>query len=111
MVEERRAHPRLRAYHPVRLYLGNSPSVVETLTKDLALGGLRSISATVIPVSTEVRIELLLSSGVEPLSVRGRAVWFRTIPDSNQFEVGIAFAGISEPDKRRLSAYLDRAPR
>ena len=111
MVQERRKSPRTRAYRPVRLHHPGFPRVVETLTKDLAVGGLCSLSPTVFPVSTELRIELMLSEGHEPISVRGRAAWFRTIPNSDQFDVGISFLDLSEFDKRRLSVYLDKISR
>jgi len=109
MVEERRATPRVRAYHPVRLSLVNTQGLIETLTKDLAVGGLRSLSAAALPVASAVRIELILSTEREPVRVRGRVVWFRTIPESDQFDVGIAFDDLSDADKRRLSAYVERA--
>ena len=108
MVEERRSTPRIRAYRPVRLYKPSSPHVTETLTKDLGIGGFRCISATLFPVSTELNLDLVLSSGDQPLTTRGKTVWFQSIPQSEQFDLGIAFLELSPQDKRRLSAYLDR---
>ncbi len=107
-MEERRITPRVRAYRPVRLQKPGSPHVVETLSKDLALGGLRCLSPALFPVSTEVSVELVLSSGDEPLSARGKTVWFQTIPQSEQFDLGIAFTDLQPRIKRRLSAYLER---
>lgn len=107
-MEERRITPRVRAYRPVRLQKPGSPQVVETLSKDLALGGLRCLSPALFPVSTEVTVELVLSSGDEPLSARGKTVWFQTIPQSEQFDLGIAFTDLQPRTKRRLSAYLER---
>jgi hypothetical protein len=107
MSDERRSSVRVRAYHPVRLYRGGSPQPLETLTKDLGVGGMRSITLASVPVSTELRVELMLAKGDEPVSAKGKAVWFRTIPSSDQFEVGITFCDILERDKRRLSAYID----
>ena len=86
MMQERRGSRRVRAYRPLRLSDARSPRVIETLTKDLAVGGLRAISTTVFPVSTEIRLELVLSEGHEPLTVKGRAVWLHTIPESEQFQ-------------------------
>lgn len=108
MGEERRTTPRLRAYRPVRLHHAGGPRLVETLTKDLAVGGLRCLSPVLFPVSTEVSIELILSTGAEPLTMRGRTIWFRTIPHSEQFDLGLSFIDLPAADKRRLSAYLDR---
>ncbi|MBI2104885.1 MAG: PilZ domain-containing protein [Candidatus Omnitrophica bacterium] len=110
MADERRAHPRLRVYYPVRLYPWRSTRMVETLTKDLGIGGCRSLSATVLPVDSEVRVELMLPQGREPIVAKGRTVWFRAIPESEQFDVGIIFSDLSNGDKRRLSACLQDSP-
>ena len=106
MMEERRRSPRVRAYRPVRLLHSPAPQVVETLTKDLAAGGVRCVSPTVFPISTELTVELALSTGDEPLTVRGQLVWFRTIPHSEQFDLGIAFRDMPQQHIRRLSGYL-----
>ena len=85
-----------------------SKVTVETLSKDLSAGGLQCLSPTLFPVASEINIEVMLSTGDEPLIVRGRTSWFRMIPHSEQFEMGIAFDGLPPMTKRRLSAYLDR---
>ena len=108
MMDERRSVSRIRADRPVRLYHLGTNQVVETLTKDLAPGGMRCLSSTLFPVSTELNLELVFSDGEEPFMVRGRTVWFRTIPQSEQFDLGIAFLDIPPANKRRLSVYLDR---
>ena len=108
MGEERRSAPRIRAYRPVRLQRPNAPQVIETLTKDLSIGGLRCVSPTLLPVSTELNLELVLSTGDEPLTVRGRTVWFQILPQSEQFDLGISFLDLPPRTERRLSAYLNR---
>ncbi len=107
-MDERRQHQRIRAYRPVRLYKPASAQVVETLTKDLSVEGLRCLSATVVPVSTEFTVEVVCEPGEEPITARGRAVWFRNIPDSEQFDIGVTFLDLTPQTKRRLSVYLDR---
>lgn len=104
---ERRRAPRVRAYRPVRLHKPPTPGVFETLTKDLSSEGMRCLSPTWFPVSTDLNAEVVLSDGDEPISVTGRAIWCRMVPHSDQFEVGLSFQGMSERNKRRLSAYLD----
>ncbi|MBI3020608.1 MAG: PilZ domain-containing protein [Candidatus Omnitrophica bacterium] len=104
---ERRSAQRLRAYQPVRLRKLHSPQVIETLTKDLSAGGVRCLSTSVFPVSTQVNVDLVLSSGEEPFSAMGRAVWFQIIPHSDQFDIGISFVEVPPQHKRRLSVYLD----
>ena len=108
MGEERRSAPRIRAYRPVRLHNPSTPQVIETLTKDLSIGGLRCVSPTLLPVSTELNLELVLSTGDEPLTMRGRMAWFQVLPQSEQFDLGISFLDLAPRTKRRLSAYLER---
>ena len=98
----------MRAYRPVRLYRPTNPQVTETLTKDLSVGGIRCISSTVFPVSTELTIELSLSTGEEVFAARGRTAWFRMLPKSDQMDIGIVFTDVSQENKIRLSAYIDR---
>ena len=108
MPEERRRTPRIRAYHPVRLQRPGTAPVVETLTKDLSSAGLRCLSSTWFPVTSDLHVELVLASGAAPITIRGKAAWFGMIPHSDQLELGISFQEIDPADKRRLSAYLDR---
>ena len=82
--------------------------MIETLTKDLSIGGLRCVSPTLLPVSTELNLELVLSTGDEPLTVRGRTVWFQILPQSEQFDLGISFLDLPPITKRRLSVYIER---
>ena len=108
MGEERRAASRVQLYLPVRVAKAGHAQPIETLTKDLGIGGLRCLSPTVLPVTTPVDVELVLSGGQDAVTIRGRTAWFRTIPESEQFEVGISFLEMSPQIKRRLSMYLDR---
>ena len=107
-IPERRGGARIRAYRPVRLHLPRSPRILETLTKDLSVGGVCCITSIPFPVSTQLNLELVLSSGEGPVSARGRTVWFRNIPHSDQFDIGISFSDVPDDDRRRLSVYLNR---
>lgn len=109
MESDRRTKPRHRAYRPVRLRQPGGVPFVETLTKDLAEGGLRCLTTVPVPVSTPLAMEIALSSD-GPLEVRGRTAWLRLIPHSEQFELGVIFEDVSPKNQRRLSACLDRLP-
>ena len=106
MLNEQRASARVHAYRPVRLHLPRSPRLLETLTKDISIGGVCCISSTAFPISTQLNLELILSTGEGPISTLGRIAWFRSIPHSEQFDLGISFLAMPETDKRRLSVYL-----
>ena len=106
---DRRTSARVRVYRPLQLRQpGGGRPLVETLTKDIGTGGFKCLSTILIPVSTEVRVHLMLSTGDEPLEIRGKAAWLREIPESEQFDLGIAFLDLSPQTKRRLSVYLER---
>ena len=103
---ERRAVPRVRSYLPVRLYQLGKP-VLETLSKDIGGGGIRCVSSTLIPVGSEIRLEVPLPNGEPILNLRGKAAWFRILPESDQFEVGISFLDVTDRTKRLLSRYFE----
>ena len=107
MLQERRATPRIRAYRPVRIHPSGNSRVIETLTKDVSEGGLCCLSPVALPVSSEITLELILSTGQEPLIIQGKTAWFRTIPESDQFDIGISFAEVPQAQQRHLSTYLD----
>lgn len=108
MADERRVSPRVSAYLPVRLHPNHQLKIVETLTKNIGAGGTRCVSPTVFPVSAEVTVEFSLSPGQEPMVLRGRTAWFRLIPESEQYDLGIAFVDLTPKTKIRLSTYIDR---
>lgn len=111
MAAERRASPRVCAYLPLRLHPNHQLKVVETLSKNIGAGGARCVSPTVLPVSAEVTIEFSLSPGQEPIVLRGRTAWFRLIPESEQYDLGIAFVDLQAKTKALLSTYIDRLTR
>lgn len=106
MSSERRLNQRLKVYVPVRVSRPGSP-VVETLAKDIGVGGLRCLSPSVTPVGSEMALEISLPGSPDVAFVRGRTVWFRVLPDSGQFDLGIVFVEVSERTQRLLSTYCE----
>jgi hypothetical protein len=111
MNAERRQSPRVRVYHPVRVHRLVPTQLIETLTKDLSLGGLRCMSMLPLPIASELQLEVVLFAGEEPFTVSGHTVWFQFVPSGEQYEIGIAFDALSPQDKRRLSVYFDNLSR
>lgn len=107
MLQERRAQSRVRAYRPVRIHQPGNSRIIETLAKDLSEGGVCCLSPVALPIASEISIEIILSSGQEPLALHGKTAWFRIIPESEQFDLGITFSEVSPHMLRRLSGYLD----
>ena len=107
MLQERRAHSRVRAYRPVRIHQPGNSRIIETLAKDLSEGGFCCLSPVALPISSDITVEIILSSGQEPLAFQAKTAWFRTIPESEQFDLGISFSEVSPSTRRRLSGYLE----
>ena len=107
-MDERRSSSRIRAYRPVRLQIPSTLRIMETLTKDLSVGGICCISTVPFPVTAELNLEIGLSTGREPIMLRGKMSWFRMLPHSDQFDIGMSFVNPSAQDIRRLSTYLGR---
>ena len=107
MNPERRSAPRLRSYLPVRLRPSGG-QLIETLTKDLSLGGFRCVVPSPLPVGSQVALELALPRGRDVLEMRGRTAWFRLLQDGEQFDLGVSFAEIPDETKRRLSSYIEQ---
>lgn len=108
MFRERRRAPRIACYVPVRLFQDDPLHVLETLTKDLGDGGLRCVSPVFKPVSTPIVLELMLGGGEQPVSVHGHIAWFKPIPNSEQFNLGVSFDSVSEHDTKLLSGYINK---
>ncbi len=108
MHEERRQQVRFRTYRPVRVRALTSSHFIETLTKNLSMGGLRCVSSQIFPVASELNIELLCFPGEEPLTFRGRTTWFQMLSNSEGIDLGVSFVNTTEFNKRRLSVCLER---
>ena len=105
---ERRYATRHRAYLPLRLRAAGATAAVETLTKDLSIGGLRCVSPEPLPVASDARLELIIAAAQEPLTLQAKVRWFRTLPYADQCELGLEFQDLSPKSARRLSTYLSR---
>lgn len=106
MRQERRQSPRLHAYLPVRVSRTGT-RVVETLTKDVSASGARFLAPEPSPVGTRVKIELTLASPHQVVTVQGRTAWFRVLPDSDQFDIGLKFEDLDKESRILLSRYLE----
>ncbi|HBQ38881.1 MAG: hypothetical protein A2Z92_00325 [Omnitrophica WOR_2 bacterium GWA2_63_20] len=107
MSEERRRSPRIRCVLPVRLYPQGETKVIQTLTKDVSIGGLKCLSPLSKPVSTPLSVELDLGRDKTVMQVRARTVWFQQVPNGEQFYLGIMFDELSDRNRQLLSRYLD----
>lgn len=106
MSEERRRSARIRCVLPVRLYPQGETKVIQTLTKDVSIGGLKCLSPVSKPVSTALSVELDLGRDKTVIQVRARTVWFQQVPNGDQFYLGIIFDDLSNQNRQLLSRYI-----
>lgn len=109
MADERRKTPRVRCVLPVRLYPHGETKVIQTLTKDVSIGGLRCLSPISKPVATPLSVELDVGRGKMILQLRAKTAWFQEVPHGDQFYLGITFDELSERNRLLLSRYLESA--
>jgi c-di-GMP-binding flagellar brake protein YcgR len=105
---ERRRAQRVTCVLPLQISADGTPRIIETLTKDLSVTGLRCLSPTSTPLTSKVSLEITLGKGARPFSLQGRVVWYETVPNSHQFYLGLAFDHLSEVNTRRLSRYIEK---
>ena len=106
---ERRRAPRVHCVLPLQISAeGKPPKLIETLTKDISVSGLRCLSPTSAPSNSKVSLEITLGKGERPFSLNARVVWFQSVPNSRQYYLGLAFDDLTEVSTRRLSRYIEK---
>ena len=106
MGEERRRYPRVPCHLPVQLVLQGEPKVIQTLTKDLAEGGLRCLSPIPFPALTPCSIELVLGASHSAIRLNAKIRWSEPVQSGSQFYVGLAFERLSDWNTSQLSSYI-----
>jgi len=108
MHDEQRRHPRVLCVLPVRIIVRGRYQLLETLTKNISLGGLKCLTPAEKPVGTPVSIEIGLGMRQEPLFSQGRIMWMERVPYSEQFYIGVEFDQLSPRNSTLLSVYLEQ---
>src|SRR3989338_8061117 len=103
MLQERRQTPRVRCYLPLRLYPQGEHRVIETLSKDLGLGGMSCLSPVHRRIATPVSLEVTLGQGQPPLTLHAKLIWFSEVPNSEQFQLGFGFDQMTAFQSRQVS--------
>jgi|WetSurMetagenome_2_1015567.scaffolds.fasta_scaffold02822_5 hypothetical protein len=102
----RRRFPRIRTENPVHVRkLGNELCDTSAKTSSLGLGGCMFLAKE--PVGYDAMVDLLIS--VRPKQVieaRGRVV-YEALRSGSDYEVGVEFLSISEPDRKVLESIFD----
>jgi hypothetical protein len=109
MPAERRRFHRVPSVLPLRLFIRGGQHPIETLSKNLSLGGIKCLSPASQPVGTPVTIELGLGPSNDCLSLPATVSWFQTIPQSEQFFLGVTFDALSPQVTRLLSTDINHS--
>jgi len=107
--QERRRFPRISSHLPVQLFPRQSSKIIQTLTNDVSVNGLRCVSPVPLPTTSPCLVELLLGTGQEPVYLEASVIWSKPIPNSEQYHLGFSFDATMDVYTSRLSTYLEKA--
>ena len=106
---ERRRWARLRSHVPVRYQDTKTQRFVETLSKDVSVGGLRCVTHEFLPASRELLVELSLRRAAPALKTRARVAWVQQIPHADQYCVGLEFLQLPQTAQEDIASYVSNA--
>ena len=107
---ERRKFSRVNTYLPVRIRLERNGRYVETLAKNVSVGGLRCVVAGNIAVDDPVALELPLFKEAMPIQTPAKVAWVQSMVPATQCIVGLRFNELSTADREALAYYLEKLP-
>ncbi|MBI3996820.1 MAG: PilZ domain-containing protein [Candidatus Omnitrophica bacterium] len=107
-MQERRRHIRIQT--PVLVEFPN-PETMKTersFTQDVSESGMRFPSAVKLSVGQELAMTLELPFRDATMNTTGEVVWIREVSrlGAPQYEVGVRFRWIQDPDRQRLVRHL-----
>ncbi len=107
-MQERRRHIRIST--PVIVEFPN-PETMKTersFTQDVSESGMRFPTAVKLQVGQELPLALQLPFGDPSMHATGEVLWIRQISrlGAPQYDVGVRFRWIEDPDRQRLTRHL-----
>ncbi len=76
-----------------------------SLTEDISLKGIKVISDEFFPIDSLLKIELSLAEFHEPLQLKGKVKWIRSL-EENLYEIGIEFLDASPKHMKALVDHM-----
>lgn len=107
--EERRRWRRLRSHLPVRYQDLRTQRFVETLSKDISVGGVQCLTHEFLPTARELLVEISLYRGTPELKARARVAWIRQVPHADQYCMGLEFLTLPDALREEIHAYIEAA--
>ena len=107
-MQERRRHIRIST--PVIVEFPN-PETMKTersFTQDVSESGMRFPTAVKLQIGQELPLALQLPFGDPSMHATGEVLWIRQISrlGAPQYDVGVCFRWIEDPDRQRLTRHL-----
>lgn len=85
--------------------------ILTAVTENIGLGGVCVLLELGLDVFSPVELELNLGDGRDPLKLQGTIVWAvrrRELKKGATFDTGIEFAQMTQEDRARLEAVIDK---
>jgi len=105
---ERRKYPRI----PVVLKVNYSKAadggkaLKESISKNISRGGILICAAEMMPIDTQLNLEIVTPSLPEPIKAKGRIVKVEEIQKDKVYYMGLSFSEISEKDAEFITNYV-----
>jgi len=109
-MQERRGHVRLKTPVLVEFPHPVTWKTERSFTQDISETGLRFPTAVPLQVGQALALTLELPFEDTAFHATGEVIWIREIArlGATQYDIGIRFQWIEDPDRRRLSRHLHR---
>lgn len=103
--KEFRHFSRLNFSGPLRCQVRGSQEIINTVSEDLSLSGVKFINNKFIAPSTSVMLEINLKPNIiRPIA---RIIWSSALPRQDKFSLGAEFMELDSKDKKSLADYLN----
>ncbi len=109
---ERRQHIRIQVPVVIEFVHPLTKQPERSFTQDISEAGLRFPTTAELAVGQELALTLQLASPEARFYATGEVMWVREIArlGSAQYDVGVRFRWIEDPDRQRLFRYLEEFP-
>ena len=107
-MQERRRHIRVESPVLVEFPHPETMKTERSFTSDISETGMRFPTTVKLTVSQEIVLTLQLPFLNEPMHATGQVMWVREISrlGAPQYEIGIRFQWVDDPDRHRLMNHL-----
>jgi len=103
---ERRKYVRIPESSHISYKCIPKEKVSDYITRDVSQGGIRFLVHDFIPKGSYLKIKLDLSGGSISVEAMARLVWVKSVPHSDEYEVGVEFIDMPQHAAAHLMGYI-----